>query len=190
MMRQFLGIRFVSFTVFFVTLLGMGASSMAEECGAGYVMAEKGGRRDHKDTVYSARQSSLRVSGLLEVPYKRADQRSERLLPVRQALSERIEGGFGGDRPRSEDATDMSQAAQGQNDEVTLVVDRIEGGEVILETKAGWVRLPIQVLPASAAHEGAVLVLEHNMGDEQKRIVDARMRVERMKHVSDSTIEI
>ncbi len=65
-----------------------------------------------------------------------------------------------------------------------LVVDRVDGDEVILETEAGPVRFPAQALPQEAVHEGAMISLHHTPSQEQRRLSSARARIERMKRLS------
>lgn len=71
-----------------------------------------------------------------------------------------------------------------------LVVECIEGDEVVLETVAGRIRMPLTLLPEDARHEGAVMVLEHQFMLEQQRKNEGEARIARMKRISDAMIEI
>lgn len=72
----------------------------------------------------------------------------------------------------------------------TMVVECIEGEEVVLETVVGRIRMPLTLLPEGARHEGAVMVLEHQFILEQQRKNEGEARVARMKRISDAMIEI
>lgn len=133
-----------------------------------------------------------RTAVLLGEGLKDSRKKSHALLPV-------VEQGTYEDSKVFSNAMNIRQPepqnASAKGDEenaapMTIVVESIDGSDVILETQAGLVRIPILALPDSARHEGAILVLEHYPVMEAQRREAAQIRVERMKQMSASIIEI
>lgn len=71
-----------------------------------------------------------------------------------------------------------------QSSGTLIIVDRLDGDDVVLDTEAGPVRFPRQALPTGADHEGAVIHWHHDANHEQNRLSGARARIERMKAMS------
>ena len=188
-MRQFFAVLFGLFAVC-VTCSVFGQAAIADDASSVSVMKDTSVRSSKllpMKRVHDAQPAFWLAGG-----FKHQNNRQRALLPVvGHVSSEHVEAASETQSMHKNEPTKASVSAN-ENEIIrrTVVVEGIDGEEVILETIAGRIRIPLDVLPEVARHEGAILVLEHRPLDEEQRRDAARSRVERMKRMSNDTIEI
>lgn len=68
--------------------------------------------------------------------------------------------------------------------QAVMVLDRIDGDDVVIESEKGTFRIPSHVLPEEMLVEGAVLELKWNVQEAEERLAKGQARIERMQVIT------